>query len=309
MPTPVNLSKISTAGAMGAFYERLGSAPAVWRNHCQVIQSSTAVQPHAFAGSLPQPQELIGSRRMQGLLDFSQNITNLDYELTFLIGRNTLADDQTGTLRARLTEIADSLLYFEDELFSLKLENGNVAGNVAFDGTVFHGDTRVIGDSANIDNNLTSAAATGTIPTAAEFLDAMNTAIGAMWRYEDDSGRPGFARSAMSQLRVVIPPTYQRAAMEGLSSTLIANTDNVFGRGLAEFDVLPNLAGDTEMWVNAVGSSTARPFIKQEREPWEIRIINDPDLYAINNGLLVMCYGRFAFAYGDPRMSILHTFS
>jgi phage major head subunit gpT-like protein len=304
------LPNVKTKGALGTFFESLafGQAQRVWPNHCALVNATTETENHAFAGALPRPQRLLGDRRFQGMIDFTYSLADHEHELTFLIRRKSIDDDQTGTVRRRLQEIADACNIYEDALFGTLLTDGNVSGSNAYDGVVFHGDTRVIGSSANIDNNTTSAAATGTIPTALEMLAALNDVIGAMMRFQDDQGRVGMVRGSLAQIRLVVPPTYERPAAEAFRSNLLSSSDNPWGFGRANYDVLPDLSGDAEMFVNAVGGNT-RPFIMQQRSEWEIMIFDDPQSVADNHGVKVLCYKRFRFGYGEPRMSVLHTFS
>lgn len=300
--------ELRNKGATAAFNEALATIPSVWQNHCMNVPSTTNAETFVFPGYLPVPREFVDSRSFQGMRDFTFTLTNNTYELSLIINRTHWEDDQKALIRARISEAAEAWATFKDSLFATLLTNGNVSGNNGFDGTTFHTDTRTIGASANIDNNTTSAATTGTIPTAAELLAEMAIIKALMWRYEDDQGRP-FNNGAISKLRLVVPPSYERACLEAFTSTLLGGgNDNPFGKNLAEFDVLPYLTGDTEMWVNAVGSSRL-PFIYQERTPLEVIVLDDAASVAEADGVKLLTRQRFIFGYGEPRRSVLHTFS
>jgi len=189
------------------------------------------------------------------------------------------------------------------------LEQGGTL--LAYDGSTFFDDTRTEGDSGTIDNNLTSvAAADNAIPTAAEFLAEMAIIKAKMARFNDDTGRPGNL-AALQSVRVLAPPEAEKSLLEALRSTLISNTDNVYGRGLAELDLNPffTYSGTTcTIYVHAVGDPF-KGLIHQQRTPLEILVYDDPYWMDANNGVLVTCRERFVFAYGQFRRMAKHVFT
>ena len=298
--------------ALGEFHQAMEAAAPVWKNHCQVVSSTTAQETYAFPGFIPEPRRFLSERNLVDIRDFTFNLENYEYELSFKIARKYWEDDQTGLIKARVREVAEVLATFDDSLFGTLLQNGNVSGNNGWDGTIFHGDTRAIGLSANIDNSTTTvAAAADAVPSATELLLALQEVIGAAMAYQDDTGRAGFNAAAASQIRLVVPPILMRACAEAFQSTIIGQSDNPWGRGLAQFDVTPYLPNGTttqEIYVNFVGSER-RPFIRQERMPWEIVPFAEEANVARENGVLFLCRSRFRFGYGEPRRSVLHTFT
>lgn len=293
-------------GAQAAFHQTLDAIPSVWQDHCAIYQSDTAVEPHAFPGFIPRPREFLSGRQIQGLRDFTYNVTNNEYELSIAIDRKHFEDDQTGLIAERMKEMAETWGTFKDYLFAQLLINGSSSGFTAFDGTIFYADTRVIGASANIDNLTTSvAAADPAVPTTAEFLADLKLSKASIRKYQDDTGKP-FNSLAVQDLRVIIPPDFEAPVFEALNATFISTTDNVF-RGMAQMDVLDYLSAKV-MYVNAVGA-TRKPFIMQQRMPLEIEILDSPEAVALHNAVLVLCRERFVFAYGDPRRSIEHTYT
>ena len=299
-------------GAQRAFHEKLASIPEIWPNHCKQLSSNTQVEPHAFPGFVPQPREFLNGREIQGLNDFTFNIENNEYELSIAINRKHFEDDQTGTIAERMREMAEVWGTFKDYLFAALMTNGATAGNVAFDGTIFYADTRVIGSSANIDNDHTSAATggTATVPLASELLAVLPTITSVMRKYQDDQGRP-FNRLAAQKIRFVIPPEYESAFRQTLRATTTTTGGENIWAGLAEFDVLDYLAPAaeaTDMFVNLVGAERM-PFVYQERTPLEVEILDSADSVALHNAVLILCRQRFVFAYGDPRRSMRYVWS
>ncbi len=260
-------------GAVAAFHERLGQIPQVWQNHCANYPSTTSTEQYVFPGFIPEPREFLNGRQIQGLRDFTFNIENNEYELSISIARKHFEDDQTGLIAARMREVAEVWGTYKDYLFAQLLINGATSGYNGWDGATFYQASRTIGDSGTIDNDTTSAAATGTIPTSAEFLADLGTIEATMRRYNDDQGRP-FNSLAATDLRIVIPPTYKWALTEALNASFISQTDNVFV-GAAQFDISDYLTADTAMYVNAMGAER-KPFVYQERTPLEVEVLDDP---------------------------------
>ena len=307
-------SNLTTKGALAAFHQAMEAGPTVYDKHAQIIQSTSASENLVFPGFIPQPREFLGSRQMQDARDFTYTVTNNEYELTMLVNRKHWEDDQTGLINARLSEMGEVWRSFKDSLLSTLLANGNVSGNNGFDGVTFHSDDHSSGTTGlTIDNNLTSAAATGTIPTASELLGALETVRGSFLGYTDDTGRP-YNSQAATNIRVIVHPGSTRAAFEAMNQTAFTGGSGAtteFGKEyLMGVDInLYQASGDSdEMYFSALGS-VRKPFIYQERTPLEVIIKAGAEDVAENNGVLVLTRQRYVLTYGDPRRSILYTWS
>jgi len=295
-------------GAIAEFHDALDNIPTIYQNHCMIVPSTAAVEQYVWPGHLPVPRQFVDGRNIQGLRDFTYSLTNQTYELTISLDRTFFEDDQVGLMAARMREIAEVWGTYKDFLFVQLLINGATAGNLGYDGTVFYGDTRTEGDSANIDNDFTAAAATAEVPTTSEFFQlGHNVNLAAMKRYQDDHGRP-MNTMAASKIRYVVPPSHEPVLAESANATFFAaeggagSRENVF-KGSFEFDSTPYLSSDTTTYMNAVGSER-KPFIYQERTPLEVIVLDDPDSIALHDAVLVLCRQRFIFAYGEFRRSL-----
>ena len=322
---PWTPSNLVVKGVEASFHQAMESAPTIWQNHCMTLPATTEVMPYAFPGFVPAPRQFISGRQFQSILDFTFNVTNQEYELSFSIPRKYYEDDQTGLINARINEAAEVWATFKDYLFCQMLVNGGTSGYTGWDGTTFYSTSRTIGSSGTIDNDDTSVAAAGdATPTTTELLDAMTAVIVKLQTFLDDTGRP-FNAVASQRLRAIGNPTFRRAFTESTSQTTIATTapiattptygattaDNAWGRGLFDWDVSPYLTvGSTTqlMYVNAVGSQRM-PFIYQPRTPLEIVVNTSAEDVAKNNAIEVYCRERFVFAYGEPRRSLRYTFT
>lgn len=316
--TPDNLT---TKGALAAFHDRLDSIPTFYDKVCQIVPSNAKVENYGFPGHLPIPRVMRSGRRVQGLRDWSYNVENETYELTIAIDRTYFEDDQTGLVASRMREVAEAWATFKDDLLVDLLINGGTAGYTAFDGNTFFHNTRTLGDSGTIDNKLTSAAATGTIPIAAECKTSLSTSIAQMRGFKDDQGRP-FNTQAASKLAVVCPPECEFAYKEAINSSVIlqpnvdmasatagAAVDNVFYQ-IADVYVTGYYSNGTypRDYIMAIGAER-KPFIYQERTPLEVQILDDAASVAYHDAVLVLCRQRFVLAYGEFRRCIEYIWS
>lgn len=303
------LQQLTVKGVRRELQETIDAYPQDWREHVTLVDSNTEVEPFAWAGAIPQPRIMLDGRLVRDIRTFTYNITNNEYELTVLFPRKWFEDDQTGAIRIRISELATSWMNYKPYLFAQMLINGG--SNNAYDGNTFFDDTRTEGDSGTIDNDLTSAAAADSaVPTATEFLTQLSIIKAAMRRFNDDSGQPANV-SAMTRMGIVAPGEMEKEIMTALSSTLISNTDNVWGRNIAKpyfSDFLPYSGSTTICYVHAMGSAM-KGIIYQQRTPMELVLFDGAEWMDANDGLLITLRERFVFAYGQFRRMARQTFT
>lgn len=311
-------ANITAAGTKSALQEAMATAPAVWKNHCQVIPSDGPSERYVWLGALPIPHELIGGRHFDSMADYTFTLANKVYTLETIIRRTDVEDDRHGLINRRIGEIAAAMNTFLDAQLATLLEAGDTSIET-FDAGYFYQGSRTIGLSGTIDNSRTLNVDVTTRPTDAEILYALQDCIAAMWNFKDDQGRAGYMSSAMTKLRAIIQPDYDRAFKQAMQSTVIPTfgkdthlggstvyavaASNPWGQGLVEVDVLPALTPSlVTFYLSAVGDEV-KPFIFQQRQDLEIEIYNDAKDIALNDGLMVLCRMRHRFGYGDPRRS------
>jgi phage major head subunit gpT-like protein len=277
-----------------------------------------------FPGFQPIPREFLNGRQYQGALDFRYNVMNKEYELSMIVARDKFEDDQTGLTMARFSEAGEVWRTYKDSQFATLLSAGNVAGNTGWDGVVYHGDSRTIGSSGTIDNNIAQVAATGTTLTASEFLDMIASCRTSFLGFNDDQGRP-FNTQAVTRLRAICAPIQGRAGWEAQNQTQLfkyqagtsttdtstaASQSNEYGTSFIDgVDELAYLgSAPTEVYVSALGSAR-KPFIMQERTQLEVLIYSDDREVAKNDGVMFLSRQRYVMTYGEPRRNILVTVS
>lgn len=305
-------NNLSIKAGLDAFNDRLAGIPEVWRNYATIAASTTAIEAYTYAGHVPIPRVMTGERQIQGMSDGTFNVENETHEVTVLVRRENFEDDQISAITGRFRELAEAMATYKDSLLTTLLENGSstTLGLAPLDGLAFFHDTRTIGSSGTIDNDVTSvAAADNAVPTTSEFLLQLAIWKAAMLAYGDDRGRP-FNMAAMNNMRIAIMPPAEAAVRVGLNSSFVpvvagdgaSDVTKVF-QGMAQIDLLPyhTASATTNTMYLAMLGAERRPILYQQRMPLEIILDTTPANVAARNGVLVMARERFKMTYGDPR--------
>jgi len=303
---PVINTGLVTKGVRSEFFNRLMATPTFYQDLCTRYQSTTLTEQHRWLGSVPMMREWGNGREAKGLRSESYNVTNLKYEATIEVDRDEIADDQTGQILIRAGELAQRAATHKDYLLGLLLENGATTGYNSYDGVTFFNASHASGSSGNQDNDLTSAAATGTQPTAAEMADAVGGCIAAMLAFKDDQGYP--MNIGATGLVLVVPPVFLKPALEAMNATLIGSTSNVL-QSMARVIVLPHLTS-TDKFYLCKTDGIIRPFIFQDREPIEFAQVSEGSEEDFKREKFL--YGvraRYAVTYGYWQYCVRHVFT
>jgi phage major head subunit gpT-like protein len=303
---PVKNTGLLEAGIRSDFFARLATIATLYPDLCTTVKSTLPSEKYRMLGQVPGMRKWKGGRQAQGLRSESYDVDNEKYEVTMAVDRDEINDDQTGQIRIRTQELAKAAGTHKDYLLSQLLENGGASGYVGYDGLTFFNAAHVWGDSGNQDNDTTSAAATGTDPTVAEFKEAIKVATAALLGFKDDQGRP--INNGTGGLIAIVPPQMYLTALEAMNATIISSTTNVM-QGLARV-MLNGWLSSTDKFYLTKTDGTIRPFIFQDREPIEFNSLTagseqefkyEQYLYGVR--------ARYAITYGEPLTIVRHTFT
>jgi len=305
------LQNITRKGTVATFHTAIEQYKAVYRDVCTEVPSTAGQETHVWLGSTPQPKIDQPDVNFDGLLDFSYNVVNQEATMHVLIKEATMEDDQHALITKKMRNAAFAFESFKDKQVATLLEAG--ATGLAFDGVAFFANTRVIGKSANVDNiqghNLGS---TGDVdnPGAAGFLNGMQIATRFAYSYQDDQGNSGYNMQAMGKLIALIPPKYEKSAVDGAGGIIINNTSSVWGKNLYEPRVLSQLTDGTDvLYVCLVGDALGRPLIYQQRTPPQLDLLEDKGTVVLQGGIVARIRQRYRIAYGDPLRCVQVTFT
>lgn len=167
-----------------------------------------------FLGSVPAMRKWIASRSAKKVMQQFHTAVLEKYEGTVDIPLGLLMADKTG----QVAEIAGALPQrkraWKNKLIFDMLNDGAGTDLLAFDGLSFFNDSHTW-NGRTYDNNLTHAAAVGTVPTANEAADAIVAAITAMYGFVDDQGEP--INEDISSLTIVTNPTVGATILQAVN--------------------------------------------------------------------------------------------
>lgn len=303
---------LTTRGLNGLFYPAFASVSPLYSMICDRIPSDGKEEIYRWPGENPVMAEWIGDRKMSALRDYGQTIQNVHYEATLKIDRDELDDDQTGgRLRQRVEDFARRAASFVDK----RLTEMMVAGigsteGLAYDGQNFYDTDHSEGDSGTQSNDLTYAAATGVVPTQAEFQAAFWQAVATMAGFVDDRGEPwSFFQNAddINNIVCVIPPEMMEVASETVGAAageLVANGKTNILRGRGQLVVNPRLT-DASAFHTFYNGPGPRPFIFQDRQQVITEVKDDREFPYI----AYMVDMRFAIGFGAWQKAIYTDFT
>ncbi len=295
-------------------YFEAAQREAHYREWTTEISSTTDTESYNWLGAVPQMKEWLDERQVGGLYPFNYSLKNRDWEDTIEVNRNTIEDDRLGIIRPRVQELAIEAAMHPDRLAIQALIDGTT--DLAFDSVAFFANTRVLGESANIDNILT-----GTGTTVAQLQTDLAAARSAMRLFQDEFGRP---RNLVGDT-IICHPDIEQLFYQALNAHLLVTTapsniapvvvppdgdvrDNF--RPNAGYKVIstPHLS-DPNDWYFLSTRRAVRPLIFQLRKSPDFQTIDQPtaEIVFMRKKFLFGVDARYAVGYMDPRMAIKTT--
>ena len=256
---PVTLEK----GLRAEFVKALAAAENTTDYLPALLQvSSTSVsENYGWLGDVPELTEWKDERKLKGILDYNYQIKNKDYEATLQVDKNTIEDDQLGTVKPRIAELAVRAKQHPRKLFLEALVKGST--ELAYDGQTFFSTSHVMGMSGTMSNILT-----GTGVGFDQISADLDSAIMMMSLYKDDQGAP-FAEDIDDSGIMIIAPSQLRPVMNRVfNSQTLANgaTNPQFGRIASARIIYSSRLTDVNDWYILNVSQGMKPFIQQNRQ-------------------------------------------
>jgi phage major head subunit gpT-like protein len=259
-------------------------------------QSTSAKEAYGWLGSLPALSQWKDTRKLYGLRTFDYTLENLNYEATIEVDRNTLEDDEYGMIQHRIRQLAQRAIDHMGKLVFDLLDAG--ASALAYDGSAFFSDTRVIGESANIDN-LLSGAYSG---SADEIRAGIAAGVIAMRNFQDDRGVPMNLCPDTLVCSPAMEIPIKNALLPAVAGTTRAEADII-----KRIIVRPEVDGDADDWyLLSTERMGLKPLILQVRKAPEFVSVDKPDAPNVFLNRLLY-YGidwRGAVGFGDPRTAV-----
>lgn len=167
-----------------------------------------------FLGAVPGLQKWAGKRQNATPIEHNYSIQIDKFESSIELPKDWIDNDKTKLVQQRINDLAARRIqHYGKRAAALINENGN-----CWDGKAFYANDHSWGGNT-VDNNLTKAAATGVVPTALEFAEAVFAAYTALISFVDDKGEP--INEDITELSITCSPTLAAAGLQGITNSQI----------------------------------------------------------------------------------------
>lgn len=167
--------------------------------------------------AVPYLKEWIGARKTKEPDVYKYTVVNKEFDSGISFHRNDVRRDKTGQVARAIQALGARTGFLPEDLLTALL----VANPAAYDGTALYADRSALKTGGSINNQTTSAAATGTIPTVAEMSAAIAAGITVIYKATDFEGAP--ANQAVRRFEVMVPPAYAFAANGAIVNDYISS--------------------------------------------------------------------------------------
>ena len=252
-----------------------------------VVPSSTTLQTYAWVGKLPTMRQWVGERFLANLKSYSYQLTNLDYELTDELDRNTILDDQYGLFSSvNIPMLANAAAKQPDYLIRDLLRAGQTTPT--FDGANFFDTVHPVdkfpgsqGASLAVQQNYWAAGKPLTLENFASVQQSMMGFLG-------EDGQP----LGINPNLLVVPPQLAQVGRMICQAQMVApnvigaqtnvgSMSNIYNStldgGPIQLLVVPELTGDPNVWYLMDTSKAIKPFIFQLRQPPVFSALTRPE--------------------------------
>jgi hypothetical protein len=325
MPQPLNPEVYSSIkhGIADSFYGTIIAEAhdyAYGKLTKEVQQDDLTVTYTAWGGA-PEPRQLSagatgagGGRQAKALKDYKLVGTVVEWEQTISLPRS-IVETQPGLAAEKAAEMARKAMLFMDRRFVATILPAATAG---YDGLSLYNDAHLESGTAQ-DNNLTSAAATGTKPNAGELESELDLEISTIKKFTDDAGTP--VGAATKKWKILVPSAFEymygsvvnpavNNAIPGYDSSANSVTTS-FGagsgrfRGMIEVIGSPFIAADDRHYIFADRPGYFAVALLKNKDFEVVDNINtDSDEWRLNQTALIHSYARFEFIPWDWKGTI-----
>jgi phage major head subunit gpT-like protein len=301
---------LSLIGARSEFFNKFDQVRTFpWDRFVMRYTSTTDVERHRWLGALPTMRVFGTGRLAKGLRSESYDVANELYEATVEWSRTEEADDQTGQIRQLISGMATPAGRIHSKLLAELMTSGTFNGYNSYDNVTFFNDAHVSGASGNQDNDLTAAAAAAA-KTTAECKTALQASITQLANFKDDQGEP--INEEADKIVVVVPPVLYYPMKEAAAAAIVGGSSNILIADNIEVLKFSRLTAGTDFFTFALDDPGQMPFILQEREPLEFKLLeadaDSTDAFLREKGMAGV-RERFKMTYGFWQKAVRTVFA
>lgn len=288
--------------------------PVDWMDIAMVVPSTKDAETYATLTQVPRMGLWEGERRFasagskQSVMVFNQK-----YDAGIKFPRTVFADDQYGILMQQIAYLAQEGKRMPTELIYNVLQHGvDVSGQYATVGI----DGQPLFSQSHPGKTATDTQSNTVATTATLNIGNLNTAVTAMKKFYDNTGRP----MGIIPDTLIVPPDLEMTARQLLHSTFLMSvgsstsntpvtnipTFNVFsvegGGALKRLISTPYLNYSATQWYVACSTRQTKPVLLQERQPPELTVKMDPntsDLVMMEDNIFASIMARWGAAPGS----------
>ena len=234
--------------------------------------------------------ELKGTRHVTPLSDTGYTLNNTVYTATIEVKRTDLDDNQSGSIRRRIQQMAATASAHVNKLVINALIDGTT--DTCYDGTAFFGNSHTArADEGGVQDNLLAGSGVTTAAIATDFAASKAALLG----YKNEAGEP-FHGDGAGSFAVVAPPGLEKNFREVLGASMISQTSNMQA-GMADLIISPRLSDANDWYM--LRTDSLRGLIFQERDALEFSSLETNTESAFMRE--IYSYGvraRYAAGYG-----------
>ncbi len=274
-----------------------------------ITQEDLTVTYTAF-GEVPEPRQLSGSvastgqRKAHGLGDFKLVGTVVEWEQTVEVPRSVIETNSSEIERITSSMARKAMIYM-DRRFVADILPASTAG---YDTVSLYNDSHLESGTAQ-DNNVTSAAGTGTAPTATELEAQLDIEVAALEGFTDDKGTP--VNIGVEGYTILVPTAF-RALYAGAVEPLKQQSPGLdvsggTGRWRGLFTILssPFIATADRHYTFADNPDTkAVALLKNKDFEFVTNIGTDSDKWRLDQMAVFSSYARWEFIPWDWKVTM-----
>lgn len=289
-----NVPQHLVVGARTGFLTALKTTPMPWQRIATQVNLNARALELVDLGAAPMPTE-DAVRQAQDFIEKSMPVQPRDWSLLVWVSYNAVQDDQTGTLERRVRRAAENFQRHLNQRVFKKLNDGDVTGNLAYDGQEFF-------DSDHVDKGAAYQTAQDNEYGLALSLDNFETVYVAAQGFRDDQGETvdyGFDT-------LIVPPALERIALQITGNAAAYDTANRENNPYAgRIQTLVNNQLDSTAWILTAGNEGVKPLIVAMRQQPVLQESWFDPLAADGGRYYFKFFARYEVHYGDWRAAIM----
>lgn len=296
------------ATAQASFWQAYETTPDIMAGCFQRVESDSDQETYPGLAYAPRPREMTGSRDHRTIPAFNFTITNSKWESTVDIGYELWKYGRLGAVQSMLSSMGEKARMYPNRLMANLMNGGD--GTAGHDAQNFYSAAHVDPGARNTaaqDNDFTSAAGTGTVPTVLEMYTALQENRAAYDGFLDGDGDP-------------VVPNEQSTFVVLCSATNIVPARAVFKNDQITGPIANDMKGVFMPVLNPFNDASAefftcwtngtrKPFIYQVADAVVLEDNIGGDSEFETKDVSFGTFGYYNVGYGDWRYSTRHIFT